>query len=91
MRTLPLPKIDKKVNDYVVLLKNGKTINLNAESYDIITDDDGAAVLYRFYRNKITTLELEARNIEAIAESNCVDVSAVFTAIRYKPRKRKTQ
>jgi len=91
MRTLPLPKIEKKVNDYVILLKNGKTINVSAENYDIIADDEGTAYLYRFYRGKIVALELEARNIEAIAESNSVDVSAVITAIRHKPRRRKAQ
>lgn len=91
MKTLPLPKIERKVNDYVILLKNGKTINAAAEAYDIVADDEGAPYLYRFYRTKITVLELEARNVEAIAESNCIDVSAVISAIRHKPRKRKAQ
>lgn len=91
MKTLPLPKIEKKINDYVILLKNGKTIGVSAESYDIIADDEGTPYLYRFYRARVTTLELEARNIEAIAEANSVDVSAVISAIRHKPRKRKVQ
>jgi hypothetical protein len=91
MKTLPLPKIERKVNDYVILLRNGKTIQVVAEVYDIVVDDEGSPCLYRFYRNKITVLELEARGVEAIAESNSVDVTAVIAAVRHKPRKRKTQ
>lgn len=91
MKTLPLPKIERKVNDYVILLRNGKTINVAAEVYDIVADDEGSPCLYRFYRTKITVLELEARGVEAIAESNSIDVSAVISAIRHKPRKRKVQ
>lgn len=91
MKTLPLPKIEKKVNDYVILLKNGKTFNVSAESYDIIADDEGTPYLYRFYRARVTTLELEARNIELIAESNSVDVTAIISAVRHKPRRRKVQ
>lgn len=91
MKTLPLPKIERKVNDYVILLRNGKTIQVAAEAYDIVADDEGSPCLYRFYRTKITVLELEARGVEAIAESNSIDVSAVISAIRHKPRKRKAQ
>lgn len=89
MKTLPLAKIERRVNDYVILLKNGKTIQVPAEAYDIIADEEGSPCLYRFYRTKVTVLELEARGIEAIAESNSVDVSAVISAIRHKPRNRK--
>lgn len=88
MRTLPLPKIERKVNDYVILLRNGKTINVVAEAYDIVADDEGCPYLYRFYRAKIIVLELEARNIEAVAESNSIDVAAVISAVRYKPRRK---
>lgn len=88
MKTLALPKIERKVNDYVILLKNGKTIKVCAEAYDIVADDEGCPYLYRFYRTKIIVLELEARNIEAIAEANSIDVASVISAIRHKPRKR---
>lgn len=91
MKTLPLPKLERKVNDYVILLRNGKTIQVAAETYDIVVDDEGSPCLYRFYRTKVTVLELEARGVEAIAEANSVDVTAVVAAIRHKPRKRKTQ
>ena len=91
MKTLPLPKIERKVNDYVILLKNGKTIQVVAENYDIVADDEGCPYLYRFYKTKVIVLELEARGVEAIAEANSVDVSAVVAAIRHKPRSRKSQ
>jgi len=91
MKTLPISKIERKVNDYVILLRNGKTIQLAAEAYDIVADDEGSPCLYRFYRAKITVLELEARGVEAIAEANSVDVMAIVAAIRHKPRRRKAQ
>lgn len=91
MKTLPLPKIERKVNDYVILLKNGKTIEVPAEAYDVVADEEGTPCLYRFYRTRVTVLELEARGVEAIAEANSVNVTAVISAIRHKPRSRKLQ
>ena len=89
MRVLEMPKSEKKVNDYVVLLKNGKTVDISSEIYDIVTDDDGIPFLYRFYKAKHAVLEIEARIVEMVADKSAVNVEAAIQAIRYRPRKKK--
>lgn len=91
MRVLDLPKPEKKLSDYVILLKNGKTIDVKAEVYDVVTDDEGNGLLYRFYRSKHAVLEIECIKVDMVADKSAVDVDAAITALLYKPRRRKSQ
>lgn len=91
MRVLDLPKAEKRLNNYIILLKNGKTIDVTAEIYDVVTDDDGNGLFYRFYKTKQPVLEIECVKIEMVADKSAVDVEAAIAAILYKPRKRRSQ
>jgi hypothetical protein len=91
MKVLDLPKAEKRLSDYVILLRNGKTIEVKAEVYDVVTDDDGNGLLYRFYKAKHAVLELECVAVHMVADKDSVDVDAAITALLFKPRRKKSQ
>jgi len=86
-------RLHKKVtplNTYVVLLKNGKTLEVVAELFDnLFAGDDYIPVLYRFYRSKRVIFEVEASDVRMIADKNDVDVDQAITALKYKHYRRK--
>lgn len=85
----PLPK-KTSLNTYVVLLKNGKTLQIVAEVFDnLFAGEDYMPVLYRFYRNKRIIFEIEANDVRMIADKNEVDVEQAIAALKYKHYKRK--
>jgi hypothetical protein len=91
MKLAELPK-QTKLNTYVVLLKNGKTLEIDAELFDtLFAGEDYTPVLYRFYRSKRIILELEATDIKMIADKNDVDIEQVVNAVKYKQFRRKTR
>lgn len=85
----PLPK-KTSLNTYIVLLKNGKTLQIVAELFDnLFAGEDYMPVLYRFYRNKRIIFEIEANDVRMIADKNEVDVEQAIAAMKYKHYKRK--
>lgn len=89
MNVSELPK-HNKLNDYIVLLKNGKTLEITAEVFDtLFAGEDYMPVLYRFYRSKRIILELEASDIKMIADKNEVDIGQIIAAVKYKIYRRK--
>jgi hypothetical protein len=85
-----LPKKAITLNTYVVLLKNGKTLEVVAELFDnLFAGDDYVPVLYRFYRNKRVIFEIEASDVRMIADKNEVNVEQAITALKYKHYRRK--
>lgn len=89
---MEIHKLPKKteLNTYVVLLKNGKTLQIVAEVFDnLFAGEDYMPVLYRFYRNKRTIFEIEANDVRMIADKNEVDVEQAINALKYKHYKRK--
>ncbi len=85
-----LPKKAITLNTYVVLLKNGKTLEVVAELFDnLFAGDDYVPVLYRFYRNKRVIFEIEASDVRLIADKNEVNVEQAITALKYKHYRRK--
>lgn len=90
MEVCPLPKKNIGLNTYVVLLKNGKTLEIVAELFDnLFAGDDYMPVLYRFYRNKRIILEIEANDVRMIADKNDVSVEQAIAALKYKHYRRK--
>lgn len=89
---MEIHKLPKKteLNTYVVLLKNGKTLQVVAELFDnLFAGEDYMPVLYRFYRNKRIIFEIEAGDVRMIADKNEVDVEQAIIALKYKHYKRK--
>lgn len=89
---MEIHKLPKKteLNTYVVLLKNGKTLQVVAELFDnLFAGEDYMPVLYRFYRNKRIIFEIEAGDVRMIADKNEVDVEQAIVALKYKHYKRK--
>ena len=85
-----LPKKQNSLNTYVVLLKNGKTLEVVAELFDnLFAGDDYIPVLYRFYRNKRVIFEVEASDVRMIADKNEVNVEQAIIAMKYKHYRRK--
>ena len=90
MQVCPLPKKAVSLNTYVVLLKNGKTLEVTADLFDnLFAGDDYMPVLYRFYRNKRIILEIEANDVRMIADKNDVGVEQAIAALKYKHYRRK--
>lgn len=90
MEVHTLPKKTPIMNTYVVLLKNGKTLQIVAELFDnLFAGEDYMPVLYRFYRNKRIIFEIEAGDVRMIADKHEVDVEQAITALKYKHYKRK--
>jgi len=90
MEVCPLPKKAASLNTYVVLLKNGKTLEVTADLFDnLFAGDDYMPVLYRFYRNKRIILEIEANDVRMIADKNDVGVEQAIAALKYKHYRRK--
>jgi hypothetical protein len=90
MEVCPLPKKAASLNTYVVLLKNGKTLEVTADLFDnLFAGDDYMPVLYRFYRNKRIILEIEAGDVRMIADKNDVGVEQAIAALKYKHYRRK--
>lgn len=90
MEVCPLPKKTAGLSTYVVLLKNGKTLEVIAELFDnLFAGDDYMPVLYRFYRNKRVIFEIEAADVRMIADKNDVNVEQAITALKYKHYRRK--
>ena len=90
MKIVEIPK-DKKIVDYCILLKNGKVIDVKAETYEIIADLDGNSLTYRFFRMRRPVLELEAIQIDLIMDASAVDVTAAISAATFKRRNRRKQ
>jgi len=89
MEVHKLPK-KTELNTYIVLLKNGKTLQIVAELFDnLFAGEDYMPVLYRFYRSKRIIFEIEAGDVRMIADKNEVDVEQAITALKYKHYKRK--
>lgn len=89
MKVAELPK-PTKLTEYVVLLKNGKTLEVTAEVFDtLFAGEDYIPVLYRFYRSKRIILELEASDIKMIADKNDVNIEQIINAVKYKYYRRK--
>jgi hypothetical protein len=89
MNVAELPK-QTKLTEYVVLLKNGKTLEITAEVFDtLLAGEDYVPVLYRFYRSKKIILELEASDIKMIADKNEVNIEQLIAAVKYKLYRRK--
>ena len=83
-------KATSSLNTYVVLLKNGKTLEVTAEIFDnLFAGEDYIPVLYRFYRSKRVIFEIEAGDVRMIADKNEVDVDQAITALKYKHYRRK--
>ena len=90
MEIKPLPKTQSNLSTYVVLLKNGKSLQVVAETFDnLFAGEDYMPVLYRFYRNKRIIFEVEANDVRMIADKNDVDVEQAITALKYKHYRRK--
>ncbi len=90
MEIRALPKVDKKLSTYVILLKNGKSLQVVAEMFDnLFAGEDYMPVLYRFYKNKRIIFEVEAGEVRMIADKHDVDVEQAITAIKYKHYRRK--
>lgn len=83
-------KATNALNTYVVLLKNGKTLEVTAEIFDnLFAGEDYIPVLYRFYRSKRVIFEIEAGDVRMIADKNEVDVDQAIAALKYKHYRRK--
>lgn len=90
MKIVDLPK-DKKIVDYCILLKNGKTVEVKAETYEVISDLDGNSLTYRFFRMRRPVLEIEAIQVELIMDASAVDIERAVSASTFKKRNRKRQ
>lgn len=91
MKIIEMPKNEKKISEYLLLLKNSKTFEVRAETYEIIHDEEGNALIYRFLRMRKPVLEIEAIKIDLIVDKTAVDVDSAVSAVLFKKRNRGTK
>ena len=89
MKVLDMPKHEKKVAVFVVLLDNGRIIEINAETYEFVVDADETPLIYRFIRNRKPVADIEGIRVKLIIDADAVNVEAAIEAIQFKRRNRK--
>jgi hypothetical protein len=81
----------KPLLTYVILLRNGNTIQQLAEDWSESSDEDGSGIAYSFYIKRQRVLHLEFTEVRSVMCREHVDVEATLQALRptKAPRKRK--
>lgn len=83
------PSQSKYVN-YLILLKNGETIQVVSETFECLPNDEGDPFCYRFFCDKKIVLEIEGGKIDAVLSENHVDTKSAIAAIKKsKPKVKK--
>lgn len=91
-RVLQMNGVKKKlvpVYTYVVLLTNGETFEVEAESYFDIADDEGNPIRLQFTKEKNTVLQLDATAVETVISKDSANWESILAAIRKKKPVRK--
>jgi hypothetical protein len=91
-RVLQMNNVKKKVAPvytYVVLLTNGETFEVEAESYFDIADDEGNPIRLQFVKDKNTVLKLDATAVETVISKDSANWESILAAIRKRKPVRK--
>ena len=89
MKVLALPKQEKKTTNFVVLLDNGRTIEINAESYEFVVDADETPLIYRFMKGRRPVADVEGARVRLVMDADSVDIEQAIEAIQFKKRNRR--
>jgi hypothetical protein len=87
---LQLSGVKKKgVYTYVLLLANGETCEVDAESYYDVSDDEGNPIYFRFIKDKNTVLQIDASNLQTVISKDSSNWETILNAIKKKSPVRK--
>jgi len=89
VKVLSMPKQDKKTTLFVVLLDNGRTIEITAESYEFVVDADETPLIYRFLKGRKPVADVEGARVRLVIDSEAADVEQAIEAIQFKKRNRR--
>ncbi|NBW41770.1 hypothetical protein EBR25_12325 [bacterium] len=89
MKVLTMPKPERKTTLFVVLLDNGRTIEINAESYEFVVDADETPLIYRFLKGRKPVADVEGARVRLVIDSEAADVEQAIEAIQFKKRNRR--
>lgn len=79
-------KKEVPVHIFVVLLTNGETVEIEAESYYNIGDDEGNPIHFCWSKDKVTVLQLDASDIQAVVSKEHADWESILAAVKKKKR-----
>ena len=82
-------KKDSPVYTFVALLTSGAILEVVAESYADMFDDEGNQIFYRWHKNKHIVLELPADQVKAVISNENENWEDIIKAVQRKPRSRK--
>lgn len=89
MKVLALPKQEKRTTNFIVLLDNGRTIEITAESYEFVVDADETPLIYRFLKGRKPVADIEGGRVRLVIDSEAADVEQAIEAIQFKKRNRR--
>jgi hypothetical protein len=85
---LPLKTAIKLKHQYSVLLANGASFTVSAESWEAVYCEDGSITAYHFYADKRKVLSLDACDVRSIGDVAMVEIEKLHKALT-KPSRRK--
>lgn len=89
MQTLALKSPVKVRHQYSVLLGNGASFTVSAETWEAVYCEDGSITAYHFYAEKRKVLSLDAVDVRSISDVSVVETDKLHKALtRSKKQKR---
>jgi hypothetical protein len=79
----------KTKHQYSVLLSNGASFVVSAETWEAVYCEDGSITAYHFYADKRKVLSLDACDVRSIGDVSMVEVEKLHKALTKPARKKK--
>jgi hypothetical protein len=90
MQTVTALRTPIKVkHQYSVLLANGASFVVSAETWEAVYCEDGSITAYHFYADKRKVLSLDAVDVRSIGDVSMVEVDKLHKALTKPVRKKK--
>lgn len=89
MQTLALRTPTKVRHQYSVLLGNGASFTVSAETWEAVYCEDGSITAYHFYAEKRKVLSLDAVDVRSISDASFVESDKLHKALTRPKRQKK--
>ena len=86
---LPLKTAIKLKHQYSVLLSNGASFTVSAETWEAVYCEDGSITSYHFYADKRKVLSLDACDVRSIGDVSMVEIEKLHKALTKPARKKR--
>jgi hypothetical protein len=90
MQTVTSLRTPTKIkHQYSVLLSNGASFIVSAETWEAVYCEDGSITAYHFYSDKRKVLSLDAVDVRSIGDVSMVEIDKLHKALTKPSRKKK--